>query len=446
MKSTAVSSVLARAPILATLTREDHEALAGALRRREIKNGQTLFSQDRPGDSLVILTGGLLHIQVKRQDGSQADLVDIYPGDVVGEMSCIDPAPRSATVTAAADSELFELDRTMWRSLKTNAPSVFVGVTGGIIDRVTQRLRETDERIARSIGVQPAEPDPGPPPPPECSTCAEAGGRINLKSLRTFRDYANEELRTLVKAAPTRAYRKGNLLCHEGAPGDSCFILACGTASVYKVVGGRQRFLAHLPTGAMVGQMALVDRAPRSASVKAEDDVVALELSRDAFDKLLAEHSPVALRLQQQIAVAGIRQLRMATGRLSELLPSVELPQASTSEVSRARITGSMRSPVEARAPSRPGGASPAPRRPTVPDRAATTRPQAPARPTQQDRDPFATPAAPRRREATRGPGHQGHQPTGRAATARGARARARGSAARSRQTPRRRHRRKGPR
>lgn len=46
----------------------------------------------------------------------------------------------------------------------------------------------------------------------------------------------------------------------------------------------------------------------------------ALELGKDVFDKLMQAHSALALRFQEQVAIAGIRQLRSATARLVALM------------------------------------------------------------------------------------------------------------------------------
>jgi CRP-like cAMP-binding protein len=66
--------------------------------------------------------------------------------------------------------------------------------------------------------------------------------------------------------------------------------------------------------------MALVDSSPRAASVRAQTRVVVLELGRDVFERLVRSANPFALRFQRQIALAGIRQLRLANARLAGLL------------------------------------------------------------------------------------------------------------------------------
>ncbi len=145
---------------------------------------------------------------------------------------------------------------------------------------------------------------------------------IDLRSLDALRDYSNAELKLLASVAPARLYHAGDPLCREGQHGQSCYLIARGQVDVAKSVDGKDKSLATLRAGSMVGQMALVDRSPRSATVRATVETVALELNRDVFGRLLAASSPLALRFQQQIAVAGVRQLRMATTKLAGLLNS----------------------------------------------------------------------------------------------------------------------------
>lgn len=144
--------------------------------------------------------------------------------------------------------------------------------------------------------------------------------QIDLRALPALKDYPSDELKLLASAAPARAFAAGVVICREGTVGQSCFLLATGSVNVTKQTEEGEKILATLRAGQIVGQMALVDRSPRSASVVAAEDVVAMELTRDVFQNLLHASSPVALRFQEQIAIAGIRQLRMANQRLATIL------------------------------------------------------------------------------------------------------------------------------
>ena len=139
--------VLSTAPLFATFVEQDLVALASAMAERSLKEGETLFRQGQAGDSMVLVTGGQLAITSEDEEGQSVELARMAIGDIVGEMSAIDPAPRSATVTALAPSTICLLDRTMLEALFANAPTVYSSLLHGIGRAVTQRLERTNKRI-----------------------------------------------------------------------------------------------------------------------------------------------------------------------------------------------------------------------------------------------------------------------------------------------------------
>jgi CRP-like cAMP-binding protein len=132
--------------------------------------------------------------------------------------------------------------------------------------------------------------------------------------------FSDAELELLLGATVPRTFGPGELLSLQGRPATSCFIIVSGTVTITKESDGQVRCLAEMSEGGIVGQLALVDRRPRSATVRAKDAVVALELTRDVFDRLVGSSSPLAYRFQVEIAVATGRQLREANGRLAAIL------------------------------------------------------------------------------------------------------------------------------
>lgn len=149
-----------------------------------------------------------------------------------------------------------------------------------------------------------------------------------LRGLSSLSRFTDEELEVLVGVATVRAARTGELVLREGEVGRSCLILVSGQLDVIKRVGDRDRQLAALPPGTLLGQVALIDRAPRTATVCARTDAVLLELGRDVFEGLLRAQSPLALRFQEQIAVAGARQLRSSTTALARIIEATEAAPA----------------------------------------------------------------------------------------------------------------------
>jgi len=141
-----------------------------------------------------------------------------------------------------------------------------------------------------------------------------------LRSFQGLRDFTDDELEILLSAAQRRLFPAGTTLFRQGARGASCFLVLWGELDILREeADGREHPLTTLSGGAFVGQIALVDRGPRSATVRAQTEAAALELTRETFESLLSARSLLALRFQEVIAVAGIRQHRAAMTRLAGL-------------------------------------------------------------------------------------------------------------------------------
>lgn len=141
-----------------------------------------------------------------------------------------------------------------------------------------------------------------------------------LRETGGFTSFSDGELELLLGATLVRRYARGEVLCHQGRPAASCFLIVSGSVDVVKEEASGERLLTRLEAGAIAGQLALIDRAPRIATLRARTTVTALELTRDVFEGLLRSSSPLGYRFQLEIAIATGRQLREADRRLAALL------------------------------------------------------------------------------------------------------------------------------
>ena len=131
-----------------SLSDGDLDALFASLRFRKLCVGEMLFEQGEPGDSMFIVCSGSLGAYVRQGDAPEVTLGTSASGEVLGEMACIDPAPRAATVAALEMSVVAELSRSTLATLRVAAPGIFSAVLGAVIQDVTRRLREVESRLA----------------------------------------------------------------------------------------------------------------------------------------------------------------------------------------------------------------------------------------------------------------------------------------------------------
>jgi CRP/FNR family cyclic AMP-dependent transcriptional regulator len=112
------------------------EALAAAMTRLKVPRGTAVVNAGEAADRLYLVIGGRFKVALNGDHGREIILGMLSPGEVFGEMSMIDDAPRSATVTALEPGELLALDRAVFRRCLESNFDLCLGVMRCLVDRV----------------------------------------------------------------------------------------------------------------------------------------------------------------------------------------------------------------------------------------------------------------------------------------------------------------------
>ena len=114
------------------------------------------------------------------------------------------------------------------------------------------------------------------------------------------------------KVATEESHALGTRIFQHGDPGDKLYIIIDGKVRISREVPGMgEEALAILGPGAVFGEMALLDEAPRSADARVHERCRLLALPKDAFEDLLFLHKDLAYEVLWSV-------VRMLTGRLRE--------------------------------------------------------------------------------------------------------------------------------
>ncbi len=112
------------------------------LKRKYTKNS-IVFLEEETGAILFIISTGKVKVVRTDDDGKEVILSILGPGDFFGEMALLDGLPRSATVVALDESELFIINRREFLNLIESSPQVAIS----LLRELTRRLRKADEQI-----------------------------------------------------------------------------------------------------------------------------------------------------------------------------------------------------------------------------------------------------------------------------------------------------------
>jgi len=185
-------------------------------------------------------------------------VAELNPGDLFGEMTCMSYYPRSATVRAKTDCVMLEMLRNVLDILQRN-----------------KTFRAQLERNYRNRALD-----------------------SHLRSVPIFASLTKDFIDHLRDRVELLRFSPGQVICKEGDPADSFYLVRIGFVKVSEDRPGGELVLAYLARGGYFGEIALLNRTPRTATCTALDHVEAVRISREDFELMLERFPDVRARLE----------------------------------------------------------------------------------------------------------------------------------------------------
>jgi CRP-like cAMP-binding protein/thioredoxin reductase/Fe-S-cluster-containing hydrogenase component 2 len=208
--------------------------------------GSAIFHKNDYSNSFMAIIEGAVAVEIEEADG-QVGFIELGTGQFFGEMSLISGRRRSATVTAGEDCSILEIPRRLMLKLVSSVESVRKQ-----IDAVFLR-RAITTYLAPMVPV----------------------------------DVVDELMNAGVDV---RRYAAGEIVFREGDPPDALYLIRSGSATVSRDVNGRDVVLSYVSAGNYVGEMALLNDTPRTATVQASVATEMLLLDAAAFKRVIARN------------------------------------------------------------------------------------------------------------------------------------------------------------
>jgi len=216
------------------LENEQKRCIVDAMFERTVKSDEIIIRQGDEGDNFYVVDKGVFDIYV-----DNVKVVEIKEGGSFGELALMYNTPRAATVKAVTDGALWAVDRLTFRS---------------IITCNTYRKRRMYESFLKSVPL--------------------------LKSL----DF--NETTKISDALEPISFEPGEVIIEQDTPGSYFYLIESGEVRVIQTSEQRVE-LPGLSKGDYFGELALLNDAPRAATVIAKTPVKLVALSKSAFVRLL---------------------------------------------------------------------------------------------------------------------------------------------------------------
>ena len=220
-----------------------------------LQPGDIVFERNDFTTTFFAIVGGAVGIEIDSEDPSK--VVGLGQGEFFGEMGLIAGRRRTATVRATEDAFLLEVPRRTMIKLINSVESV-----KRVIDQAA---------IVRQIQTYLA---PG----------ASA-----------------EDLAEVVETATIENFKQNQVLFDQGDEGETVYLIRRGSVTISRRIGGKDIVLAYVPVGHYVGEMALVSKAKRSATVRAAVATETINIDGAAFLRLLERNATLRGAIESEV-------------------------------------------------------------------------------------------------------------------------------------------------
>jgi CRP/FNR family cyclic AMP-dependent transcriptional regulator len=123
-----------------------------------------------------------------------------------------------------------------------------------------------------------------------------------LKGVPIFAKIEQAKLKLLAFTSERMTFDAGQELFHQGDQGDAMYVILGGVADVLIDTPGGQITVAELKKNGFVGEIAILCDVPRTATIKAREQLATLKISKDMFYRLIAEFPQMAIEIMRELA------------------------------------------------------------------------------------------------------------------------------------------------
>ncbi|WP_027357792.1 cyclic nucleotide-binding domain-containing protein [Desulforegula conservatrix] len=142
-----------------------------------------------------------------------------------------------------------------------------------------------------------------------------------LIEIQLFQELTPKELEIISKYMTFFEINEGEALFREGDTGDfMCFVVKGSVDILKESASGRTVVIANLGRGRSIGEMAIIDKTPRSATVKAKTFTTLLVLSRKGFDTIVEKHPGIGIKILKGLARLLSLNMRATSSKLADYM------------------------------------------------------------------------------------------------------------------------------
>jgi len=272
---------LKRVPLFSSCTDEELDKVASALKTERFAVGEAILSEGDSGDKFYIVKRGKATVWQTDDEGVERKVDEKGPGQYFGEVALVSQAPRNATVRAETPLSVFTLEQEDFDRL---------------VRQYVDLAYQVDSNVKHSW---------------------------ILRGMPIFDELDSCDLDLLAEQLQVETFKAGEVVFHEGDPGDKYYIVESGQLVITRAQNNETVELSRRGSGDYVGEIALLENRPRTATITCSVDSTLLSLEGRYFHELVSKNMQVSEVVSRTVS-RRLSFVEMADERFSRSIEKLE--------------------------------------------------------------------------------------------------------------------------
>jgi CRP-like cAMP-binding protein len=308
---------------------EARDLLLSVARAVTHRQGERLVRHGEASRGAYVLKDGAAEATVRLPGGETLTVAKFGAGGVFGEMALVERGTCTATVTATEPLTGWFFERDDFRSLVAQRVPAALRVQHALTLVLSDKLRQLNAKVLNvaAAGDKPARKSNGADPLAHLVRAKTASFEFRpfLPHLAMFEGFDPGEIAEVVKAANVIELARGQKIFTAGQPSTACFIVVRGAVKIRAQHELRERRMAVLGPGQLLGHMSALEKSPHGSDAVVRESALLLEIPAPAFEALYFGNKPVSTKLQRVIQKSLLQSLAQTNRHLTRLISQARL-------------------------------------------------------------------------------------------------------------------------
>jgi CRP-like cAMP-binding protein len=329
--------VTSPASFLDSLDAPSRELLLSAATPVSFMAGATLVRHGDPARGAYVIREGMVEAEVTLPGGEKLVVAKLGAGSVFGEMALIELGTCTATVRAIRPVDGWFVSNEDFRALVSQRIPAAIALQRGVTSMLAEKLAALNAQLLACAApedrrARAAVPGVDPLAGVRRSRNAPFPVAGFLPRLPFFDRFSEDEIDEVVAHASYVEVARDRCIFAAGTVATSAYLVVRGAAEIIAVQGERERRLAVVGPGHLIGFLGVLRERPHTSFAFARESALLLDIPAAAFREIYVGAGRASTRLRSAVQRSLLASMGRTNRALSRLLSQAKLDEATRVE------------------------------------------------------------------------------------------------------------------